>query len=89
MMIDSDPEKKLRQVRSLIECDGWKNWLGPVLRDRMEAIKVELLAGLTDQETAALRVEYRVLKGILERPEQRQRELVRRGPAEMAGNGAV
>ena len=88
-MIETDPERKLRQIRGLIECDGWKNWLAPVLRERQEAIKEELLADLEETATAALRVEYRTIKRILERPEQAQAQMVKRADPVPVGNGSV
>ena len=88
-MIEPDPERKLHQIRSLIACPGWTEWLAPVLRERQEAIKEELLGDLTEKETAALRVEYATLKRVLSRPEQAQAQMVRRPEPAPAGNGAV
>lgn len=88
-MIEPDPEKRLKQIESLELCPGWSAWMVPLHRERMEAIKEELLADLGEAETARLRQEYRWIKGLLGRPAAAKGPLLRKPAGPVAGNGAV
>lgn len=83
-----DPEKAVAGARSLQMCAGWTEWLVPLQKARMEAIKAELLVDGSPVER--LRMEYRLLEQWVARPETTLAGLRSdQRPAPRAGNGAL
>lgn len=87
--MDLSPDKKLAAIAALEACPGWKDWLAPALRERMDAIKELLVAEQPEGETAQLRQEHGFLKAVLAKPEQTRAQLLARPAGPPVGNGAV
>lgn len=83
-----DHEKVAAAIKSLALCPGWTYWLKPIMEARMKVIQDQLLEDVAKAETKALRLEHRLLKELVDRPEATMRSLVKH-PQAATGNGAV
>jgi len=83
-----EPDKIAAGAKSLLLCEGWRDWYLVELGVRMAAIEKMLLDDLSKKETRALRLEHRLLKHWAERPANALATL-RKKPEGVSGNGAV
>jgi hypothetical protein len=86
--MELDPDQTISAIKALESCDGWKLWLMPLLSDRLSRIRDELLIEQGEEATRELRMEYRLLNGVINRPEQSRKALLRQPEKPSAGNGA-
>ncbi len=60
--------KTWARIQSIEKCDGWKDWLKPLLEEQAHGIATQLLGDLSEDETRRLRVEYRILQEVIGKP---------------------
>ena len=62
-------ETTARNIQSLLNSPGWKDWLAPLLRDLKEKIKEDLLNEfLNEADSTKLRARYQLLTEIESKP---------------------
>lgn len=69
-MENLDFEKKAAAAKSLELCAGWQVWFKPEMENRMAEIQNELVGPVKKKRTMELRMEYRILKDLVGKPER-------------------